>query len=72
MHTPALRRGWTGKGCVFCRWLPDELGDVSFAKLQDLKPLPVAAYDGRHDIWTIEAQLSEGCAGPSLPEEVML
>ena len=57
---------------VFCRWLPDELGIVSFARLTELTPLPVAAYDGCYDIWTIDAALSDGCSGPALPEEIML
>ncbi len=34
--------------------------------------VPVAAYDGRFDVWTIDALLSDGCDGPALPEEVML
>ncbi|KAK9842878.1 hypothetical protein WJX74_003834 [Apatococcus lobatus] len=54
------------------RWLPDELGDVSFVRLQELTSLPVAEYDGRYDIWTIDVPLSEGCSGPALPEEIML
>ena len=57
---------------VVARWLPDELGDVSFARLQELTTLPVADYDGRYDIWTIDEPLSEGCSGPALPEEIML
>ena len=34
--------------------------------------VPVAAYDGRFDVWNISTPLSEGCDGPELPEEVML
>ena len=55
-----------------CRWLPDDLGVPSFARLRELRKLPIAQYDGRYDIWTIEAALSEGCGGPDLPEEIML
>ena len=55
-----------------CRWLPDDLGIPSFARLHELRTVPVAHYDGRYDIWTIEAVLSEGCGSPELPEEVML
>jgi hypothetical protein len=46
-----------------------------FASLRTLvsaQVVPVAAYDGRFDVWTIDAPLSEGCDGPELPEEVML
>ncbi len=55
-----------------CRWLPDDLGVPSFARLRELRKLPITQYDGRYDIWTIEAALSEGCGGPELPEEIML
>ncbi|KAK9906520.1 hypothetical protein WJX75_003297 [Coccomyxa subellipsoidea] len=54
------------------RWLPDDLGIPSFARLGDLRKLPIADYDGRYDIWVINAPLSEGCGGPELPEEIML
>ena len=37
-----------------------------------MRVLPVEAYDQRHDVWTISAELSEGCGGPRLSEEVML
>lgn len=57
---------------VGSRWLPDELGNVSFARLQELTVLPVTDYDGRFDKWTIDVPLSEGCLGPALPEEIML
>jgi hypothetical protein len=55
-----------------CRWLPDDLGIPSFARLSELRRIPVSHYDGRFDVWVIEAPLSEGCGGPELPEEVML
>lgn len=54
------------------RWIKDDLGIPSFARLGDLVVVPVAAFDGRHDIWTIDAGLSPGCGSPELPEEVML
>ena len=54
------------------RWLPDDLGIPSFARLGDLRKLPIEDYDGRYDIWVINAPLSEGCGGPELPEEIML
>ncbi|KAK9817937.1 hypothetical protein WJX72_004542 [[Myrmecia] bisecta] len=54
------------------RWIPDELGVSSFPKLYDLKTIPVAEYDGRFDVWVIDAPLSDGCGGPDLPEEIML
>lgn len=57
--------------CV-CRWFPDDLGIPSFARLGELRKLPVADYDGRYDIWVIRAPLSEGCGGPELPEEIIL
>ncbi|EIE23899.1 DnaJ-domain-containing protein [Coccomyxa subellipsoidea C-169] len=54
------------------RWFPDDLGIPSFARLGELRKLPVLDYDGRYDIWVINAPLSEGCGGPELPEEIML
>lgn len=54
------------------RWLPDDLGIPSFARLGELRKLPVADYDSRFDTWVITASLSEGCGGPELPEEIML
>ena len=59
-------------GCADHRWLPDDLGIPSFARLHELRKLPIAQYDGRYDIWTIDAALSQGCGGPDLPEEIML
>jgi len=44
----------------------------AFVRLGELRILPVAAYDGRFDRWTIEAALSDGCGGPELGDEVML
>ena len=44
----------------------------SFAQLNDLKSIPVTSFDGRFDIWHVEAPLSDGCRGPDLPEEVIL
>ena len=55
-----------------CRWIPDELGVSSFARLEQLKTVPVTSFDARFDIWHVEAPLSDGCGGPELPEEVML
>ncbi|BDA46467.1 probable chaperone protein DnaJ at N-terminal half [Coccomyxa sp. Obi] len=63
-----LRQEETGSD----RWFPDDLGIPSFARLGELRKLPVADYDGRYDIWVIKAPLSEGCGGPELPEEIML
>ena len=54
------------------RWVKDDLGIPSFARLGELVVLPVAAFDGRYDVWTIDAELSPGCGSPELPEEVML
>ncbi len=58
--------------CERRRWIPDDLGVPSFARLGELRKLPVSEYDGRYDLWTITAPLTEGCGGPELPEEVML
>lgn len=55
-----------------CRWIPDEIGVSSFPHLADLKYIPVAEYDMRFDAWIVTAELSEGCGGPELPDEVML
>lgn len=52
--------------------MKDDLGIPSFARLSELVVLPVAAFDGRYDVWTIDAALSPGCGSPELPEEVML
>eukprot|EP00891_Asterochloris_glomerata_P000287 jgi/Astpho2/287/fgenesh1_pg.00010_%23_49_t len=54
------------------RWIPDELGVASFAELSTLKVIPVSGYDRRHDVWCINAPLSEGCGSPELVEEVMV
>ena len=59
-------------GCAGGRWVKDDLGIPSFARLGELVVLPVAAFDGRYDVWTIDAELSPGCGSPELPEEVML
>ncbi|KAK9804086.1 hypothetical protein WJX73_005526 [Symbiochloris irregularis] len=53
-------------------WIPDQLGYSSFARLGDLRVIPVSSYDQRYDIWSIEQQLSPGCSGPELPDEVIL
>ncbi|KAK9845473.1 hypothetical protein WJX81_007397 [Elliptochloris bilobata] len=54
------------------RWIKDDLGIPSIARLGELVVLPVAAFDRRFDVWTINAELSDGCGSPELPEEVML
>lgn len=54
------------------RWIPDELLASAYVRLGDLKIVPVVEYDGRFDVWTIHATLSEGCDGPDLPEEIMV
>ena len=56
----------------FRSWIPDDLGVPSFARLPELRPLPVASFDKRFDVWRIDAELSPGCGGPELPEEIML
>ena len=55
-----------------CSWIPDELSPSTFPRLGELRPVPVADYDQRFDRWVITAQLSEGCGGPELGEEVIL
>jgi hypothetical protein len=52
--------------------VPDELSPSAYVRLPELRQVPVAAYDRRWDVWTIEAPLSDGCGGPELGEEVML
>lgn len=54
------------------RWMPDEIGCSAFCELSLLKRIPVESYDKRHDIWVIEAELSEGCGGPEIVEEVIV
>lgn len=54
------------------RWIPDELLASAYVRMGDLKIVPVVTYDGRYDVWTIHAPLSEGCDGPDLPEEIMV
>ena len=54
------------------RWIPDELGCSSFARLSELRTVPVDAFDRRFDVWDISAPLSDGCGGPELTEEVMV
>jgi hypothetical protein len=44
----------------------------AFVRLGELRTVPVAAYDGRFDQWTIEAALSAGCGGPDIEGGVML
>ena len=55
-----------------CRWIADDLGIPSFARLADLKVVPVETFDRRFGVWTIQCELSRGCGGPPLPEEVIL
>ena len=55
-----------------CRWIADDLGIPSFAKLGDLKIVPVEDFDKRFSVWTIHSVLSQGCGGPPLPEEIIL
>ena len=69
LHSPAP---YTLTPVCADRWIKDDLGVPSFARLGDLVVVPVAAFDGRYDIWTIDAGLSSGCGSPELPEEVML
>ena len=52
--------------------MPDQLGCSSFARLHELRPLPVTDYDRSSDSWQILAPLSEGTAGPDLGEEIMV
>lgn len=64
----AFRQTEAGSSC----WCPDDLASPAFCHLDDLRPIPVAAYDARFDRWTIEEVLPDGCAGPDLPEEIIL
>ena len=54
------------------RWIPDELAASAYVLIGVLQIVPVVMYDGRFDVWTIHAPLSEGCEGPDLPEEIMV
>jgi len=69
LHSPAAI---TLTPMCSARWIKDDLGIPSVARLGELVVVPVSAFDGRHDIWTIDAGLSPGCGSPELPEEVML
>ena len=53
-------------------WIPDELLASAYVRIGMLNIVPVVTYDGRYDVWTIHAPLSEGCEGPDLPEEIMV
>ena len=44
----------------------------AFVRLGELRVVPVVAYDGRFDQWTIEAALSDGCGGPEIEGGMML
>lgn len=55
-----------------CSWVPDELSPSAYVRLGQLRPVAVDSFDQRFDVWVITAQLSEGCGGPELPEEIML
>lgn len=54
------------------RWVPDELSPSAYVRLGELRALPVDSFDQRFDVWVITAQLSEGCGGPDLGEEIIL
>ena len=54
------------------RWIPDEIGCSAFCDLSSLVKIPVVSYDNRFDIWVIESELSDGCGGPEIVEEIML
>lgn len=58
--------------CWICRWIADDLGIPSFARLSELTIVPVNDFDKRFSVWTIDSQLSPGCGGPPLPEEIIL
>ena len=53
-------------------WVPDELLPSAFVLLDRLKVLRVSTYDRRFDVWCITDELSEGCDGPDMPEEIMV
>lgn len=53
------------------RWMPDELASSAFCRLGELRTVPVTEYDNRFDLWTIDAELSTGCGGPEIVEEIM-
>lgn len=56
-----------------CRWISDELGINAYCRMIHLRRLPMASYDRRWDIWTLDPEaLSEGCAGPEMPVEIMV
>jgi len=52
------------------RWAPDELGNVAFADLCDLKIVPIKSFDRRFDVWELTAPdaLSVGCGSPDYGE----
>jgi hypothetical protein len=51
----------------------DELGVNAYCRIGALRWLPLAAYDRRHDVWTLDpAHLSPGCGGPDVPEEIII
>lgn len=54
------------------RWMPDEIAYAAFCHMKDLKIVPVTEYDRRFDIWVIDAELSEGCGGPEIVEEIII
>ena len=58
--------------CRPCRWIPDELSPSAFCRLGDLRAVAVDSFDQRFDVWCITAELSEGCGGPDLGEEIIL
>ena len=60
------------KAILFGRWIADDLGIPSFARLPDLTVVPAKSYDPRFGVWIIQAELSPGCGGPPLPEEIIL
>jgi hypothetical protein len=58
--------------CSSRRWVVDELAPFTLSRLSELRVVPVVAFDYRFDVWTIEAELSPGCGGPEIVEEVMV
>eukprot|EP00798_Chlamydomonas_sp_ICE-L_P018719 gene18719-25244_t len=53
-------------------WICDELDTGAYVRLGSLRKLQMKSFDPRFDIWQIGSELSPGCGGPELPEEIML
>lgn len=70
---------WATKFSMICvyhlgssRWMPDEIAYAAFCHMEDLKIVPITEYDRRFDVWVIDSELSEGCGGPEIVEEIII